>query len=263
MIAVVTLLLVVLVSLLVTRIAAIALTVTGMSREAARFQARSAFSGAGFTTSESESVVSHPVRRRIVGTLILLGNAGLVTAVATLMLSFTNAGTEAGLRRLLVIVAGMAVVVVAARSRWADRWLSPLVERILRQRTDLDARDYASLLHVGGDWRVVELEVTDRGWLDEMNLRDLDLVHEGVLVLGIERSDGRYLGAPTGEDVFHAGDVVLLYGRTDTLRRLDQRRRGAGGELDHALAVAEHDELVEAERHDDADDRAVAGDHRR
>lgn len=62
MTAVVSLLVVLTVSLLVTRIATVALTATGLSRETARFQARSAFSGSGFTTSESEAVVRHPVR---------------------------------------------------------------------------------------------------------------------------------------------------------------------------------------------------------
>ncbi|HUW03445.1 MAG TPA: hypothetical protein VMW08_13900, partial [Acidimicrobiales bacterium] len=66
-------------SLLVTRVATVMLTLTGMSRESARFQARSAFSGTGFTTTESESVVNHPVRRRIILSLILLGNAGIVS----------------------------------------------------------------------------------------------------------------------------------------------------------------------------------------
>ncbi len=47
------------VSLIVTRIAAVALMSTGLSREAARFKARSAFSGVGFTTSEAETIVYH------------------------------------------------------------------------------------------------------------------------------------------------------------------------------------------------------------
>ena len=66
MIAIGSLLLVVAISLLVTRVATVMLTATGLSREVARFQARSAFTGAGYTTTESESVVNHPVRRRIV-----------------------------------------------------------------------------------------------------------------------------------------------------------------------------------------------------
>lgn len=78
------------VSILITRIATIALTHTGLSRETARFQARSAFTGAGFTTDEAESAVNHPVRRRMLMLLMLLGNAGIVTAISSMMLTFVG-----------------------------------------------------------------------------------------------------------------------------------------------------------------------------
>ncbi len=94
MTAVLTLLVVVMLSLLVTRAATIALAATGLSRESARFQARSAFSGAGFTTSESESVVNHPVRRRIIMWLMLAGNAGIVAVVASLVLTVVEPGSN-------------------------------------------------------------------------------------------------------------------------------------------------------------------------
>ncbi|MDF2957610.1 MAG: PhoU and TrkA_C domain-containing protein [Candidatus Alkanophagales archaeon MCA70_species_1] len=65
-------LLVVIVLSVVVRIGAIALELTGLSRDVAAFQAQSAFSGVGFTTSESEFIASHPVRRRIVRILTFL-----------------------------------------------------------------------------------------------------------------------------------------------------------------------------------------------
>ena len=77
MIAVISLLITLSLSLLVTRIGAMALMLTGMSRESARFEARSSFTGVGFTTQESESVVTHPVRRRIVMLMMLLGMKAL------------------------------------------------------------------------------------------------------------------------------------------------------------------------------------------
>jgi hypothetical protein len=61
MVAVATLIVVLFLSLIVVRIAAEALTLTGISREAARFQARSAWTGTGFTTAEAEQVAGHPV----------------------------------------------------------------------------------------------------------------------------------------------------------------------------------------------------------
>ena len=54
MIALVPLLVVTVASLIVSRVTTIVLAATGLSYDAARFQARSALSGVGFTTSESE-----------------------------------------------------------------------------------------------------------------------------------------------------------------------------------------------------------------
>jgi len=71
-------LLVVFISFLVIRAAAVALMMTGLDEKRAKFQALSAFSGTGFTTKEAESVINHPRRRRIVTWLMILGNAGIV-----------------------------------------------------------------------------------------------------------------------------------------------------------------------------------------
>ena len=146
MVAVVSLLLVVALSLLVVRIGAIALMMTGLSEDVAQFQALSAFSGAGFTANEAESVVGSPPRRRIVTLLIRLGSAGIVTAISALMLSFIGAGEAAPVRLLVLVLGGLALIALA-RSRALNRLLTPLIERALARYTTLEIRDYAALLH--------------------------------------------------------------------------------------------------------------------
>ena len=94
MIAIFSLFTVAMLSLLVTRIAAMALMFTGLSREAARFQARSAFSGVGFTTVEAELIMNHPVRRKIIMLLMLLGNIGIATVVATVIVSLLSTASS-------------------------------------------------------------------------------------------------------------------------------------------------------------------------
>lgn len=81
--AIITLLAVVTISLLVTRIATVALVFTGVSKELARFQARSAFTGCGYSSNENEAMMQHPVRRRIVMILMFAGNVGFVTIIAS------------------------------------------------------------------------------------------------------------------------------------------------------------------------------------
>lgn len=137
-------------SLLITRIATVALTLTGMSRESARFQARSAFTGVGYTTTGTEQIVGHPMRRRIVMLLMLLGNIGLVTVVSALMLSFLGDPQGRGSLGIPLLIVGIVVLSVAAVSRWLDRRMCAVIEWALRKWTDIDTRDYASVLHLSG-----------------------------------------------------------------------------------------------------------------
>jgi hypothetical protein len=247
--AVLTLLIVLALSLVVTRVATVALTATGLSREAARFQARSAFSGAGFTTSESESVVRHPVRRRIIMWLMLAGNAGIVAVIASIVLAAVAPANDLNaLVRVGAVVAGIFAIWWASRTDWVDRRISRLASMALRRWTQLDVNDYAALLHVGGQYVVTESRVEADSWLADRSIVELALRDEGVIVLGVERLDGSYLGVPQGDTVLLAGDLVVLYSRSGVLAELDQRKRGTSGDLAHAAAVQEQARVI-AEQH--------------
>lgn len=251
MVAAISLLVVVTVSILITRIAAVMLTETGLSREAARFQARSAFTGAGFTTAESERVVSHPVRRRIVLVLMLLGNAGIVSAVSSLILTFVGDDDQSSLTlRIVLLTLGLAILWGLATSPWVDRQLARLIDWALHRYTRLDVKDYASLLQLSGDYRVVELEVQPDDWLCDKRLDELQLREEGIIVLGIQRDD-TYLGVPQGDTTVAAGDILISYGRNDALEALDERRRGRSGEREHSQAKKEQEKIVEEQASED------------
>ena len=75
---------VVVASFIIVRIGAIAFQLTGLEWSLAKFQSLSCFSGTGFTTREAELVTGHPQRRRIATILIVLGNAGFITMIASI-----------------------------------------------------------------------------------------------------------------------------------------------------------------------------------
>ncbi len=215
------------------------LVATGMSRETARFQARSAFTGTGFTTRESEPVVSHPVRRRVVMGLMLLGNAGIVAAASTLIIGFRGGGAGAQWIRILELVVGLVVLVFGSRNAWIDRRLTNLTATVLRRFTDLPRRDLESLLDLSGSYAVSELAVQPGDWVAGRSLGELALREEGVVVLGVVRRDGSYHGAPTGESRIDAHDTLVVYGECDRLAELDRRPAGAEGDRRHAGAAAD------------------------
>ncbi len=259
MIGLVSLFILVIISLVITRVGTIMLTLTGLSQEVAQFQARSAFSGVGFTTQESESVISHPVRRRIIMALVLLGNAGVVTVVVSLLLSFSNVdGSADALTRMLFLVGGLVLVGLIARSKLANRALSRMIERALRRFTDLDTRDYVGLLRLSGDWVVAEVEVQQDDWMCDVPLQFLGLPEEGIVVLGIDRANNRWIGAPSGSTTMHPGDIAVLYGTKDAIDRLDHRERSPQGEIDRLTSQVAFTEQYLAQQRLEAQTEAPA-----
>lgn len=259
MIAIASLFVVVLLALLVARIATVALIATGLPFEVARFQARSALTGVGYTTRESESIVNHPIRRRIVLSLMLLGNAGFVTLIASLIFSFAGtAGTEEVLTRLAVIIAGITPIMLIARSERFATWLRGRITRALNRWSDLDVRDMVNLMQLTRDYAITELQVKPGDWVADKPLANLHLPDEGVLVLGIQRADGSFVGAPRGGTVIHAYDMLVLYGRSAVLADLDARQDDYTGDRAHNEAVAEQEHIM-AEMDDQSDGDSDSG----
>lgn len=243
---VVSLLVALMMSLVITRVATIALMLTGLSHESARFQSRSAFTGVGFTTTEAESIVNHPVRRRIVMWLMLLGNVGIATVIATLMVTLMSAKrSENWLTGYLVLAVGLFVVWMISNSRWVEKQMNRAISWALKRFTHLDVRDYVSLLALANGFTVFELQVEPNDWIANKTLVELGLAREGILVLGIRSRSGDYFGAPSGNSRISADDTVVIYGPIHRINELDSRCSGNEGDMAHARACHEYDTYLE------------------
>jgi hypothetical protein len=257
MVGIITVIVILVLSILITRVASIALTHTGLSRESSRFQARSAFTGVGFTTSESEKVVNHPVRRKILQLLMILGNAGIVTGVASLIIGFSGIGDDVkGWIKILVLVSGILILWYLANSKWADQQLSSIINKVLKKYSKLDVNDYVSLLHLSGEFRISEIAVDGKNWLCDSKLKDTKLRDEGINVIALSRKDGKYIGNPKGVTEIREGDTLIVYGRADTIKKLEHRLKGINGNKEHNDMVKEQKKVLqhEKEAEDGADD---------
>ncbi|MCF8234841.1 MAG: hypothetical protein K9G67_07425 [Bacteroidales bacterium] len=250
MVPVFSLIIILVLSILITRIATIAIMQTGLSRQSAKFQSRSAFTGVGFTTTEAENVTKHPVRRKIVMLLMLLGNAGIVSAIASLMLTFVNRGQDniPWYWSLSIILLAITILWVLTSSKLVDRWLNRVIERALNKYTDLNIRDYSKLLKLTGDYQISEMKVAEDDWIANHTLAESALRQEGITVLGIERQDGTYLGVPDGDTKIVESDILIIYGRESSVIKLDERRKGRRGHIEHKKAESEQEQEKQRQR---------------
>lgn len=250
MIAAITLFLVVSLSALITKIATISLIHTGLSTDSAKFQARSAYTGVGFTTSESEKIMSHPVRRRIVFNLMIIGNAGIVTVMSSLILTFILPETLVSkLYGLSIVVVGMSLIWWAIKSKWVDRALSALIVRMLRRYTDMEIQDFAAVLHLKDDFKVSEKLIGNADWMAHKSLKDLNLREEGLTVLGIDRHGIDYLGSPGGSAVILPKDVVTVYGKSEVIKSVFKRKQNFSAEVEHQTFMKKEEDRLEEQDH--------------
>lgn len=236
-------------SMLITKIAAVMLVHTGLSEHVASFQARSAFTGVGFVTSEAENVVNHPVRRKIIMSLMLIGNAGIITAMASLMLAFINTEQNdiSWPLKLAILLASVGFLWFLASSKVVNRFLSMFISYALKRYTKLNVRDYNTLLHLSGGFAITELKIESGDWLVGKKLKNARLSDEGLNVLGIQHADGSFLGVLSGETEIKDNDMLLIYGREGVIRLLDKRKNDFFGDIEHLNTAKEQQRLNKIE----------------
>ena len=246
MLAVLSLIFVATLFITASRVATIALVGTGMATDVANFQARSALMGVGYTTTESEDIINHPVRRRVILWLMTFGNAGIITGISSLLLGFVGAEANQTVRRGIVLLVGLLILLILTRVRMLERVLTRATRWALATWTSLETRDLANLLRFSHEYGVIELHARGVDWLVGRPLARLHLPDEGIVILGIDRHDGRFHGAPTGQTIINAGDTVIAYGLLDHLQELDDRHQGRDGDIAHEDAVREQSEILDA-----------------
>jgi len=244
-------------SVLITKIASESLVHTGLSREAARFQARSAFTGVGFTTREAENIVNHPVRRRIIMSLMLIGNIGIISALASLMLTFVDASGDrmANIIRLLIIAGSLTGLWLLSQSKWVENLLVRLIKKALKRFTTLNIKDYVELLNLKNEYEITVIKINEDDWMQSKKIGELKLRKEGVNIIGIQRKDGTYIGTPYGDTEITKDDQLILYGRKKNLKNLEKRKQDASGDRDHQEAMKEQDEEKKKQKEKDTESK--------
>ena len=213
------LLIAILVSFIVVRIGGFALQLTGIEPDVARFQALSAFSGTGFTTREAERVVGNRTRRRIVTILIILGNAGMVTVIATLVASFTQvSGYTWFFIRLAIIVGGIfglyQLIIRSNVGRRIPDWLQrPVMNRILREAPAVE-----EIFHVEKDWAISLVMIKGSSNIIGLSMADIT-AEEDIEILAIDRA-GTYLTRPNWDERIAEGDRLLVYANRKSVKRI-------------------------------------------
>ena len=193
------------------RIASVAIRLTGLSDGEARFQALSALTGTGFTTSESELIVNYPIRRKIVTYLMIVGNLGLVSVMSTLMISLmrTDADLQSTLTQVAMIVGGVGFLFLLMTNKHVDKLLCGAIAEVLKRHTFLGKRSYNRLVQLGNGLSIAEHHIANG---ERKTVNEIFGPFQNLECLAIKLSSGLTIMSPDEEQIFGVGDRFIVLG---------------------------------------------------
>ena len=195
---------------------------TGLPAEKARFQVISLLTGTGFTTRESEMILSSRRRRRLARITMLFGyvfNITIVSAFINVFLSMKVVQVGTHIFGFLIPLGTVALIFICMRvpkiHAWVDHFLRQQADRIFNRKETFNAVmlvdnissesiAQVTLRHIPEEYRGVSLAGTQ--------LR----AETGILVMLVERKGGKPVPAGA-ETVFETGDKLTVFGNYKTI----------------------------------------------
>ena len=220
--------LIILVYWVISELFAMLFRFTGLPDEKARFQVISLLTGCGFTTHESELLLSTKSRRRLARITMLFGYVFNITIVSafinvffSLKVSELAADLVSSLIPLLVILFIVAFMRFPVIRAWGDRLIEKLAGRIVHR----DLANAILLMDYIGQESIAQVtlhevpEDLQGKLLSESGLKE----NHNILVMLVE-TDGRKAEPATARTVFHPGDKLTVFGDYGTICRVFHAR---------------------------------------
>jgi len=230
---------IVIVSITVVRIGAVAFELTGLDWTVAKFQALSCFTSTGFTTKESELIVKSQQRRKIATILMIIGHAGLVSLIATFVNSMRpsqlvhkvfqpiihldNMPTLSVLINIAIIVLACWLILSLFTHMTFSKKLTKIIQNFFIKK-DFISRIYVQDLVISaGGFGIINIEVTKNSMLYHLSLADTVKQYPNMKILAIER--GRNIITNLTDDTrMLLGDNIISYGKVDEIKKQLHKR---------------------------------------
>jgi len=219
------------VSFIAVRIGAIAFQLTGLEWSLAKFQALSCFTGTGFTTRESELITCNIQRRRIASILMVLGNAGLVSLIATfanslrtdalgVKIPFLHASFTSWLSPLINLLIITFFIFIGykifTRTNISKKFTDVLRRKIINK--DIIKRiSFEELVISTGGYGVSSISIGESSPVLDKTLRDSNLREWDITVLAIERKR-ETIPNPSADTKILLDDTLICFGKLGNIR---------------------------------------------
>ena len=213
--------------IIISDIITILFRLTGLTEEKARFQVISLLTNSGFTTRESESVVSSKIRRRLARATMLFGYAFTVTIVSTAVNFFMTLG-KSEIETLLVIIPVIILVMalfhalrksLVLKSHF-DRWIESLGNRIMFGKHS----NPLVLVEDYGDMVVAQIFLQEVPHILENTplSQSVIMAEHNIMVMMVKNKEGTARQA-NADTVLKKEDIIMVLGKRKDIREVFEK----------------------------------------
>ena len=212
--------LVILVYWVISELFAMLFRFSGLPDEKARFQVISLLTGCGFTTRESELLLTSRSRRRLARITMLFGYVFNITIVSMLINVFLSLKvTElSNLFSVLIPILAAAIIIIFMRVPKVRAWGDRIIERLASRFTRNGKMNSLLLLDYLGDDSIAQVtlnEVPERFRGTPLAKTGLRAEHN-LMVMLIEKPGKK--AVPAGaKTIIEAGDKLTVFGDYKTI----------------------------------------------
>ncbi|MBQ1565826.1 MAG: hypothetical protein IIZ82_06860 [Clostridia bacterium] len=212
--------LVILVYWVISELFAMLFRFSGLPDEKARFQVISLLTGCGFTTRESELLLTSRSRRRLARITMLFGYVFNITIVSMLINVFLSLKvTElSNLFSVLIPILSAAIIIIFMRVPKVRAWGDRIIERLASRFTRNGKTNSLLLLDYIGDDSIAQVtlnEVPER--FRETPLAKTGLRAEHNLMVMLIEKPGKKAVPAGAKTIIEAGDKLTVFGDYKTI----------------------------------------------
>ena len=163
-------------------------------------------------------------------TTMFVGSLGTPTLIVTVLLSMIAPGPGSTNERVLVLLSGMVLILLAVLNRPMTNLLVGVGQKYATKRLlPALAAEPTVLLNLDASFEIDILRLTADPEEAVRGLRGLDQAFAGVTVLGIRRGT-EYFGEAPVDITLKAGDELVVYGRHDRLAEIRADSQSLGSQ---------------------------------
>ena len=210
--------------MIIAEIFTVLFRLTGLSEDKARFQTISLLTNCGFSTKESEIIMSVSSRRKIARVAMILGyifSACLISAVVTLIFSLSQSQQDQFWVPILICLAVIALVVLIFKIKIVKKGFDNIIFKLGHKLSHKKNQNLIKIIDNYGPNSIAEitLSIIPEEFVNKTIEQIKIKQNYGILILAITRGT-KTISNVQKEDIFQPNDIITVYGNIANIKEV-------------------------------------------